>query len=100
MVVETVDYQQWETGNFPPPATPESVGARVLMQRRVESNPPARGGVSKTKTTDEGESLNRLFCCCSKKDLVHNIGVRLQLTRNGRKSKHYRVGQKRFSYVA
>jgi len=58
VVVETVDYQQWETGNFPPPATPESVGARVLMQRRVESNPPARGGVSKTKTTDEvsGES--------------------------------------------
>ena len=52
VVVETVDYQQWETGNFPPPATPESVGARVLMQRRVESNPPAR---SKAKGNDEGK---------------------------------------------
>ena len=39
-MVETVDYQQWEVGNFPPPTNPEEVGARVLMQRRVEANPP------------------------------------------------------------
>ena len=39
VVVETVDYQPWEAGHFPPPTNPNEVGARVLMQRRVESNP-------------------------------------------------------------
>ena len=39
VVVETVDYQPWESGHFPPPTNPTEVGARVLMQRRVESNP-------------------------------------------------------------
>lgn len=34
VVVETVDYQIGEMGNFPPPTTPEEVGARVLMQDR------------------------------------------------------------------
>lgn len=34
VVVETVDYQIGEIGNFPPPTTPEEVGARVLMQDR------------------------------------------------------------------
>jgi splicing factor 3A subunit 1 len=32
VVVETVDYQPFEMGNFPPPTTPDEVGARVLMQ--------------------------------------------------------------------
>ena len=36
-----------QSGNFPPPTNPNEVGARVLMQRRVESLP------SKTKE-DEG----------------------------------------------
>jgi splicing factor 3A subunit 1 len=36
VVVETVDYQQWEVGNFPPPTNPVEVGARVLIQRRQE----------------------------------------------------------------
>ena len=47
VVVETVDYQPWETGNFPPPTNAGEVGARVLMQRRVETNPvppPTPGG--------------------------------------------------------
>lgn len=35
VVVETVDYQPFETGNFPPPTTPEEVGARVLMEERM-----------------------------------------------------------------
>ena len=39
VVVETVDYQPWEVGNFPPPTNPQEVGARVLMQRRIESAP-------------------------------------------------------------
>ncbi|XP_065333947.1 splicing factor 3A subunit 1 [Cloeon dipterum] len=36
VVVETVDYQPFEHGIFPPPTTPEEVGARVLMQERIE----------------------------------------------------------------
>jgi splicing factor 3A subunit 1 len=35
VVVETVDYQPFEIGNFPPPTTPDEVGARVLMQVRT-----------------------------------------------------------------
>ena len=35
-MVETVDYQPWEVGNFPPPTNPGEVGARVLIQRRQE----------------------------------------------------------------
>ncbi|KAK9503942.1 hypothetical protein O3M35_010395 [Rhynocoris fuscipes] len=39
VVVETVDYMPGEIGNFPPPTTPDEVGARVLMQERIlESN--------------------------------------------------------------
>ncbi|XP_014252528.1 splicing factor 3A subunit 1 [Cimex lectularius] len=34
VVVETVDYIPGELGNFPPPTTPDEVGARVLMQER------------------------------------------------------------------
>ncbi|XP_019872395.1 splicing factor 3A subunit 1 isoform X2 [Aethina tumida] len=36
VVVETVDYQPFEIGNFPPPTTPEEVGARLLIQERIE----------------------------------------------------------------
>ncbi|XP_063926123.1 splicing factor 3A subunit 1 [Zophobas morio] len=36
VVVETVDYQPFEIGNFPPPTTPEEVGARLLIQERFE----------------------------------------------------------------
>lgn len=32
VVVEAVDYQPYETGNFPPPTNPNEVGARVLME--------------------------------------------------------------------
>lgn len=34
--METVDYQPFEIGNFPPPTTPEEVGARLLIQERFE----------------------------------------------------------------
>lgn len=37
VVVETVDYMQGEPGNFPPPTTPDEVGARVLMQERMDN---------------------------------------------------------------
>ncbi|CAF0930259.1 unnamed protein product [Adineta steineri] len=36
VVVETVDYQPQEQGNFPPPTTPEMVGARMLLQERLD----------------------------------------------------------------
>lgn len=36
VVVEVVDYQPYEHGNFPPPTTPEEVGARVLMEERMQ----------------------------------------------------------------
>lgn len=36
--METVDYQPFETGNFPPPTTPEEVGARVLMEERLQED--------------------------------------------------------------
>ena len=43
VVVETVDYQPWEVGNFPPPTNPSEVGARVLIQRRQEEHGQAVG---------------------------------------------------------
>lgn len=36
VVVETVDFQQNESGNLPPPTTPDEVGARILTQERFE----------------------------------------------------------------
>jgi splicing factor 3A subunit 1 len=38
VVVETVEYQPNEVGNFPPPTTPADVGARVLAQERIEAS--------------------------------------------------------------
>ncbi|XP_071528382.1 splicing factor 3A subunit 1 [Panulirus ornatus] len=35
-VVETIDYQPWEVGSFPPPTTAAEVGRRVLLQERIE----------------------------------------------------------------
>ncbi|TRY61622.1 hypothetical protein TCAL_09101 [Tigriopus californicus] len=52
VVVETVDYQPWEVGNFPPPTNPTDVGARVLMQRRIDSDPQS------AKIKPQGESAN------------------------------------------
>uniref|UniRef100_A0A3B3YYN7 Uncharacterized protein n=1 Tax=Poecilia mexicana TaxID=48701 RepID=A0A3B3YYN7_9TELE len=36
VVVETVDFQPNEQGHFPPPTTPEELGARILIQERYE----------------------------------------------------------------
>jgi splicing factor 3A subunit 1 len=57
VVVETVDYQQWEVGNFPPPTNPTEVGARVLIQRRAETAPaPSSAAKAKgEKEKEEGE---------------------------------------------
>lgn len=37
VVVQTVDFQQHEMGNLPPPCTPKDVGARLLAQQRIEA---------------------------------------------------------------
>ena len=54
-VVETVDYQPWEVGNFPPPTNPQEVGARVLMQRRIESAPAPVASSQKAKVDENRE---------------------------------------------
>ena len=36
VVVETVEYLPSETGNLPPPTTPDEVGARMLQQQRYD----------------------------------------------------------------
>lgn len=33
-----MDYQPYETGNFPPPTNPDEVGARVLMEERMNED--------------------------------------------------------------
>ncbi len=66
VVVETVDYQPWEIGNFPPPTTPVEVGARVLMQRRADQSGTstagsrASGGTGKARGEDTGSLENDL----------------------------------------
>lgn len=42
VVVEMVDYQQNESGNLPPPTTPDEVGARILAQERYEQGQVVR----------------------------------------------------------
>ncbi len=36
VVVETVDFQPGEQGNFPPPLRPEDIGRRILAEKRYE----------------------------------------------------------------
>ncbi|KAI0212588.1 Splicing factor 3A subunit 1 [Lamellibrachia satsuma] len=63
VVVETVDYQATETGNLPPPTTPDEVGARVLAQERFEEEVAAsvtvdmEMEVSSDEEEDETEAL-------------------------------------------
>lgn len=62
VVVETVDYQANEPGNFPPPTTPEEVGARSLQLERAMQDdggddqkkraPPASSAVAAGETND------------------------------------------------
>merc|ERR1712012_1262755 len=55
VVVETVDYQPWEVGNFPPPTNPSEVGARVLIQRRQEEQGSAPQPVPHGDDSDSDE---------------------------------------------
>lgn len=58
VVVETVDYQPWEVGNFPPPTNPTEVGARVLIQRRAETLPPSANKSRADKEDGERSGAN------------------------------------------
>ena len=55
VVVETVDYQPWEVGNFPPPTNPSEVGARVLIQRRQEESGPATAEAAADSDSDDDD---------------------------------------------
>ncbi|XP_011494134.1 PREDICTED: splicing factor 3A subunit 1 [Ceratosolen solmsi marchali] len=57
VVVETVDYQQFEVGNFPAPTTPDEVGARVLMQERIEDGEEVEMQI---ESDGEDEMLSRM----------------------------------------
>ncbi|XP_011687134.1 PREDICTED: splicing factor 3A subunit 1 [Wasmannia auropunctata] len=64
VVVETVDYQQFEVGNFPAPTTPDEVGARVLMQERIEEGEDVEMQIDsdaeeETQNRAEGEKGDR-----------------------------------------
>lgn len=49
VVVETVDFQSNESGNFPPPTTPEEVGARLLAQERYEAQRASQAAAAEAK---------------------------------------------------
>ncbi|PSN58439.1 Splicing factor 3A subunit 1 [Blattella germanica] len=55
VVVETVDYQPFEMGNFPPPTTPDEVGARVLMQERIEEGDEIEMQIESEEEEEEEE---------------------------------------------
>lgn len=55
VVVETVDYQPFEIGNFPPPTTPEEVGARILLQERYEEGQDVEMQLESDEEDDDEE---------------------------------------------
>ncbi|KAJ1092562.1 hypothetical protein NDU88_005672 [Pleurodeles waltl] len=55
VVVETVDYQPNEQGNFPPPTTPEELGARILIQERYEKFGESEDVEMEVESDDEDE---------------------------------------------
>jgi len=56
VVVETVDYQPWEVGNFPPPTNPSEVGARVIIQRRQEEHGPEVSAAPKDSDSEDEDA--------------------------------------------
>lgn len=55
VVVETVDFQPNEQGNFPPPTTPEELGARILIQERYEKFGESEEVEMEVESEDEEE---------------------------------------------
>lgn len=60
VVVETVDYQPFEIGNFPPPTTPEEVGARILIQERIEEGEDIEMQLESDEETPFDEGLSAM----------------------------------------
>ncbi|XP_056384640.1 splicing factor 3A subunit 1 [Hyla sarda] len=55
VVVEIVDFQPNEQGNFPPPTTPEELGARILIQERYEKFGESEEVEMEVESDDEEE---------------------------------------------
>ncbi|XP_075685721.1 splicing factor 3A subunit 1 isoform X1 [Rhinoderma darwinii] len=58
VVVEIVDFQPNEQGNFPPPTTPEELGARILIQERYEKFGESEEVEMEVESDDEEEVKN------------------------------------------
>uniref|UniRef100_A0A8C1YUQ8 Splicing factor 3A subunit 1 n=1 Tax=Cyprinus carpio TaxID=7962 RepID=A0A8C1YUQ8_CYPCA len=59
VVVETVDFQPNEQGNFPPPTTPEELGARILIQERYEKFGESEEVEMEVESEDEEDERER-----------------------------------------
>ncbi|XP_028853017.1 splicing factor 3A subunit 1 [Denticeps clupeoides] len=59
VVVETVDFQPNEQGNFPPPTNPEELGARILIQERYEKYGESEEVEMEVESEDEDEGGGR-----------------------------------------
>lgn len=78
VVVETVDYQPFESGNFPPPTNPDEVGARVLMEERLMDE---EGDTEmQIESDDEGDSqANNLLDSGLKLSQMENrVGIQMK----------------------
>lgn len=67
VVVETVDYQPFEIGNFPPPTTPEEVGARILIQERLEEGEDIE---MQLESDEEDTPAQAAVSCLSKTEIL------------------------------
>jgi splicing factor 3A subunit 1 len=67
VVVETVDYQPFESGNFPPPTTPQEVGARVLLQDRILSGQIEKGAPDDSFAAQDDTEV------CNYSLILHNL---------------------------
>ncbi|XP_066500734.1 splicing factor 3A subunit 1 [Hoplias malabaricus] len=59
VVVETVDFQPNEHGNFPPPTNPEELGARILIQERYEKYGESEEVEMEVESEDEEDERER-----------------------------------------
>ena len=55
VVVETVDFLHNESGNLPPPTTPDEVGARLIAQERFEATQDVEMEVESGEEEEESE---------------------------------------------
>ena len=61
VVVEVVDYLPYESGNFPPPTTPEEVGARLLIQERLEDGQDIEMQIDSDEERGDSHKTNLLM---------------------------------------